>query len=178
MIPILARSAVLALVIAGLNADPGGAQEAAVASYYGAVGEHFGVPSHEVMILSEWRLPEAEIPVVLFLADRGGISSEAVVALRRGGEGWAALARRYGLDADDFHMALEGGPGSLARVYERYRTVPRREWATLELRDEEIVGLVNMRVLSAVLGVAPQAVLQAYDRSGSWVRAYAALAGR
>ena len=152
--------------------------QAAVAAYYKAVGEHFKVPSSEILILSEWRLPPDDIPVVLFVAGQGGISPEAVVALRRAGQDWPTITRRYRLDATSFHVALDRSPGSLARVFDVYAARPRMQWSSIELQNGDIVGLVNLRVLSDVLHVGPAAVLQAHDRSGSWVSAFVALARR
>jgi hypothetical protein len=150
----------------------------ALDGYYGAVGRHFGVPPAEVIVLSEWSLPPEEIPVVLYIADRGGISPDAVVALRQGGTGWPVVARRYALDAGSFHVRLDGGAGSLARVYEEYAARPQGQWSAIPLADADVIALVNLRVLSEVLGSAPLAVLQAHDRAGSWVEAYRALASR
>jgi hypothetical protein len=184
MTPVPARSArTLSRVFLALSAllFPLGVDaqdQAAVTAYYTAVGEHFKVPSSEVMILSEWRLAPEDIPVVLFVAGQGGISPEAVVALRRSGQDWSAIARRYRLDGASFHVPLVGSAGSLARVYEIYQTQPRAQWAGIDLKSEDIVGLVNLRVLSELLGAQPTAVIQARDRGGSWVTAYRSLARR
>ena len=163
----------LAIPLAAQAPNPG-----AVASYYNAVGEYFRVPSNEIMILSEWRLAAEEIPVVLYTARQGGISPEAVVALRRAGQNWAAVARRYGLGAANFHVPLEGSSGPLARVYQEYSARPQAEWSTIDLLNEDVVGLVNLRVLSGVFQVSPGVVLRAHERAGSWVAAYRALARR
>ncbi len=159
-----------------LTAQGGDAE--GVAAYYRAVGEHFRVPASEILILSEWRLPAEEIPVVLFVAGRGGISPEAVVALRRAGRDWTEVALRYALDAGSFHVPLEGSAGSLAVAYDAYRARPQSQWAAIVLSDVGIVGLVNLRVLADVLHLTPAAVLQARDGAGSWVGAYRALARR
>ena len=182
MIQTLVRIPFVRLVgaVLALGAAPAAGQtpDDALDAYYRAVGQFFRVPANEVMILSEWRLAPEEIPVVLYVADRGGISPEAVVALRRGGEGWSALARRYALDATSFHVPLDGDPGSLARVYTQYRAQPVTRWPAIELREDEIVGLVNLRVLSQALGTTPDSVLEARDRAGSWVAAFGTLARR
>ena len=151
MTPAPARSALLqihALLAMCSMAIPLEAQvsdRGAVASYYNAVGEYFRVPLNEIMILSEWRLAAEEIPVVLYTASQGGISPEAVVALRRAGQNWPTVARRYGLDAANFHVPLDGGSGPLARVYQAFSSLPRAEWSTKDLLNEAIVGLVKLR---------------------------------
>ena len=167
----------LALVIAGSLAAQTPDREA-LDAYYRAVGQHFGVPPSEVIVLSEWRLPPEEIPVVLYIADRGGISPDAVVALRQGGTGWPVVARRYALDAGSFHVRIDGNAGSLARLYEEYAARPQAQWSSIQLSDGDVIALVNLRVLSEVLRGTPLAVLQARDRAGSWVAAYRALTPR
>lgn len=174
-------AALLAVALAGSLAGALAAQvpdRATLDAYYRALGDHFGLPPVEVLILSEWRLSPEEIPVVLEIAGRGGISPDAVVALRRGDTRWYEIARRYALDAGSFHVRVEGSPGSLSRVYEAFASRPRVQWSAIELSDDEVVGLINLGVLSEVLGVAAPVVLEAYDRAGSWVMAYRALARR
>jgi hypothetical protein len=167
-------AAALALTSAGSLAAQAPDREA-LDAYYRAVGQHFGVPPGEVIVLSEWRLPPEEIPVVLYVADRGGISPDAVVALRQGGTGWPVVALRYALDAGSFHVRLDGGAGSMARLYEEYAARPQAQWSSIQLVDSDVIALVNLRVLSDVLRSPPLVVLQARDRAGSWVGAYRAL---
>lgn len=151
-----------------------GAGSAATEAYFGAVAEYFVLPRSEVAILSEWRLSAEEIPVVLFLARRAGVSPEAVVALRDAGRGWADLAGRYRLDAAQLHVPLpESAPaGALEGAYQRFRSLPAGRWKEIALTDAEIVGLVNLRLLSETLRRTPQEILAAAV-SGSWVERYA-----
>jgi hypothetical protein len=147
-------------------------------AYFGAVAEFFELPRSEVSILGEWRLPDEEIPVVLFMARRAGVSPEALVALRRSGKGWAELAQRYRLDAAQFHVPLpESAPsGVLEGAYRRFRSLAPARWGEISLGDGDIVGLVNLRLLSQTLGKAPQEIL-AGAGTGSWVEIYARLIG-
>src|SRR5262245_39280964 len=119
MIPVLRRSGRFLLVVflafAGV-VFPGaaGAQDQpAATALFTALSQHFEVPSGVVISLSDWRLAPDDIPVVLFIAGHGGISPEAVVALRRSGHDWTAIAHRYRLDAASFHVPLSGNAGSL-----------------------------------------------------------------
>lgn len=160
----------------GSAAAQGGAQGRD--AYFGAVAEYFALPAAEVSILGEWRLPDEEIPVVLFLARKAGVSPEAVVALRRSGRGWGELAGRYGLGADQFHVPLgDAAPaGVLADVYARFRALPAPRWGEVALSDRDVVGLVNLKVLSQTLRRSPEEVL-ARRGQGSWVQAYLRLIG-
>lgn len=142
-------------------------------AYFGAVAEYFALPAAEVSILGEWRLPDEEIPVVIFLARKAGVSPEAVVALRRSGRGWSELAGRYGLGADQFHVALrdDAPAGMLSDVYGRFRALPASRWREVALGDGEIVGLVNLKVLAQTLRRSPEEILLRAGH-GTWVEAY------
>lgn len=173
-----AGSAVLLMAVSATGVAGQGARQAGRDAYFGAVAEFFELPRTEVSILGEWRLADDEIPVVLFMARRAGVSPEALVALRRSGRGWAELARRYRLDAAQFHVPIpDAAPsGVLESAYQRFRSLPPARWSEISLGDGDIVALVNVRVLSQTLGKAPQEVLAAAG-SGSWVDLYARLIG-
>lgn len=147
---------------------------AAREAYFGAVAEFFQLPRSEVGILGDWRLGGDEIPVVLFVARRAGVSPEAVVALRRSGRGWAELAARYHLDAAQFHVPLpdRAAAGVLASAFERYRALPANRWSEIALSDVDIVGLVNLRVLAQTLRMSPEAVLQEAGGGSAWHELY------
>lgn len=149
-------------------------------AYFRAVGEYFDVGEDEVGIIGEWRLAPDEVPVVLFLAGRAGISPDALIGLRRGGRPWMEVAGRFGLDAGDFHIPLPEGAelGPLAGIYEEFRGRPPGGWSRIILRDPDIVALVNIGVLSEVTGSAPLRVLQCFTEAGSFMEAYPVLLGR
>jgi hypothetical protein len=146
-------------------------------AYFGAVAEFFQLPRTEVGILGDWRLGGDEIPVVLFMARRAGVSPEALVALRGAGRGWAELAQRYGLDAAQFHVPVpdDASAGVLSGAYQRYRTLPATRWSEVELTDSEIVGLVNLRVMAQTLRLSPEEVLRRMPGDGAWYELYARL---
>ncbi len=173
-----AGSAVLLLVVWAAGVAGQAAGSAGRDAYFGAVAEFFELPRSEVTILGEWRLADEDIPVVLFMARRAGVSPEALVALRRSGRGWAELAQRYNLDAGQFHVPLpESAPsGVLEGAYQRFRSLPPARWSEISLGDADIVGLVNLRVLSQTLGKAPEEILTAVG-SGSWVDLHGRLVG-
>lgn len=164
----------LALVAAGAEAqEPDVAQEA----YFRAVAEFFDVPSFELEILRDWSLPPDEIPVILFIADRAGVVPEALVALRRSGESWARLAERYGVGAPELHVPVpdQAATGPLTSVYQSFRDLPTSRWREIQLAPEDIVALVNLRLLSQTLGVSPAEVLSRAGSTDSFVQLYGEL---
>ena len=164
----------LALVATGAEAqEPDVAQEA----YFRAVGEFFDVPMSELEILRDWSLPPDEIPVILFVADRAGVVPEALVALRRSGESWTRLAERYGVGAPELHVPVpdQAATGPLTSVYQSFRDLPASRWREIPLAAEDIVALVNLRLLSQTLGVSPAEVLSRTGSTGSFVQLYGEL---
>ncbi|MEM7417187.1 MAG: hypothetical protein AAF389_16920 [Gemmatimonadota bacterium] len=153
------------------------AQDAARADYFRSVASFFNLPANEVAILSDWDIAAAEIPVVLFMARRAGVSPEALVALRSAGQSWAELAARYRVGPAALHVPVrdEADARVLAEVYQGFRTTPVGDWARIRLTDAHIIGLVNVRVLSQALNLPPERVLAASEPGVPWVALHARL---
>lgn len=168
----------LALLV-GTGAAAAQDQDMVRRAYFRAVADFFHMPSSEVTILAEWRLPPEEVPVVLFIARRAGVSPEALVALRRSGRGWQELAGRYQLDASQFYVPLgDGAPaGSLRGAYDQYRALPASGWGEVRLSDRDIVDLVNLRLVSQSLRIAPERVILRAGGAQGWDRIYGELVG-
>ena len=145
--------------------------------YFRAVGEFFALPPSELAILNEWELDEDEIPVALFIAERAGISAEALVALRRSGQNWAGLAARYGVNAAILHLPIpeQSSAGEVAALYQQYRETPESGWVDIPLESADIVTLVNVRLLAETLGMAPPEVLAKSENADSFVKLFGEL---
>jgi hypothetical protein len=166
------------LLLASLSAAPGvSAQTAAHSDYFAAVARHFSVPAAEVVILADWGIQPDDVPVVLFVARRSGVSPEAVVALRDSGQSWTTLTARYRVSPAALHVPIrdDAPAGDLSGAYERFRTTPVASWNSVALNDEEIVGLVNVRVISQVLGVSAESVAAASGSTSTYVELHARL---
>lgn len=151
------------------------AQDPQERAYFRAVAGFFQVPETEVAILGHGgEVPPEEIPVVLFMARRGGVSAEAVVALRESGRTWTELAQRFGVGANALHVPMRdpAATGTLAPVYERYGVTPMDQWTTMRLEGGEIVALVNVRVLSQALGIEPDRIAVRTGTTATFVELY------
>ena len=115
----------------------------------------------ELEILREWSLPPDEIPVILFVADRTGVVPEALVALRRSGESRTRLAERYGVGAPELHVPVpdQAATGPLTSVYQSFRDLPASRWREIPLAAEDIVALVNLRLLDVPPSMVPLPML-------------------
>jgi len=161
-------------VAQGQRAGQGAADEAA---FLRAVGKHYETPRSEVLVLSRWGLEAREIPVVLRLSERAGVSPDVVVAQRRQGDSWMEIARSYSVHAGDFHVPIDGSAGFLSAAYARFNARPASEWREISLSDEEVIGLVHVRFLSRALGLPPGKVLAAMGSGRDVVKAFIRLGG-
>jgi len=152
-------------------------RDSARADYFRAVAGFFSLPESEIAILSDWETPADEIPVVLFMARRAGVSPEALVALRSSGQSWTRLAGQYGVSAATLHVPIrdDASAGALSAVYVAFRGTPVSEWPGIPLSDSDIVALVNVRVLAQSLGLSPDAVLRDTGSAPSFVQLFARL---
>ena len=166
--------ALVLLATAAGNVAAQGGDEARQA-YFAAVADFFRVPASEISILGDWPLPADEIPVVLFVAGRAGVSEEALAALRRSGLSWHDLAGRYQVGPGAFHIPLpdDAAAGRLEGAYARYREVPPTQWSEIRLSDADIVALVNVRVLSGALQLSVEEILRRAGATGSFTDLYA-----
>jgi hypothetical protein len=151
--------------------------EAARQDYFRAVAGFFSLPASEVAILSDWDIPADEIPVVLFVARRAGVSPEALVALRDSGQTWSALTDRYRVTAAALHVPVpdDAAAGSLSGIYETYRSTPVADWGSIRASDRDVIGLVNVRLISQALRLPAERVLSRSGSTPSYVELYAEL---
>jgi hypothetical protein len=174
------RSIRVALVFATMAfAAPTEAQQQSGAeqAYFRAVARYFQVQEVEIAILGNWDVPSDEIPVLLFVARRAGVSAEALVALRQSGRTWTELADRYQIGARALHVPLHdvASAGRLAPLYSSFRDTPVDRWAEIRLTSEDIVALVNVRVLAQSLGISPDEIMRRTGTAVSFVELYSQL---
>lgn len=171
-------AAALAVAAPGLGAQ---AEEATARdAYFRAVARYFEVPRDEIDVLRQWRLPADEIPVVLFVARWGGVSPDALVALRRSGRAWWDLASRYHVEPGTFYVPVPGDVPThrLESAYRQFRDLPAGEWSRVSLEDGDVVALVNVRILSETLDMTPGRILAEAGASDSFVELYGRLLRR
>lgn len=164
------------VAVPGLEAQGGAGRQGPQGDFLRAAAEYFNVAPREAVVLSQWGLRPAEVPVVLFVAGRAGVSPDVVVAQRERGRPWRSIAEGLGVHASDLYVRPSDGPGFLRNAYQQFEALPPARWAEVELTDAEVVGLVNVRFLSRYFEVPPGDVIRALGRDGDAVEAYRILA--
>jgi len=120
-----------------------------IGNFYFAVGDYYRLPQREVVVIHERHIPDPEIPVVLFLAERARVTPRTIVDLRLKGKKWMDIAVQFGMSPEVFYVpvAIEPGP-PYGKAYGHYKNKKRDEWRTIALDDDDVVNFVNLRFLS------------------------------
>jgi hypothetical protein len=172
------------LVLGGVIAAPGADAQtayrvsASVGDFHVAVSNYYQVPEREVIVVRERRIPDEELPVVFFIAQRAHVPPARIVDMRLRGSSWWDISVRYGLNADVYYVpvAVRTGP-PYGRAYGHYKK-PRNEWRTLVLTDADIVNLVELRFMSEHYHVAPERIIEMRDRNVDFVSIHREVSGR
>ena len=145
--------------------------QTSIDAYHATVGQAFPVSSAEVGILAEWPLQPDEIVVVLFIAGAAGTSPDAVASLRNSGASWASILRTYSVGAVALRILFPEGTvlGPLEETYRTFSATPRSYWSSIDLSDEVVIALVNIRILARRVGVTVSRVLRTWDGEGGFV---------
>ena len=59
--------------------------------------------------------------------------------------------------------------GPLEETYRTFSETSRADWASIELSDEAVIALVNIRILAREVGVTVGRVLRTWDGEGGFV---------
>jgi len=142
-------------------------------SFYLAVGDHYRVPSRQVVdIRTRYGLLDEELPLVFFLAARAHVGPQAVIDLRLRKTSWLDIGLHFGLSPEIFFMpvAMERIGPPYGNAYGYYRKYGRAgDWRKVTLSDREVIDLVNLRFLSEYHGLTPDAIIGMRGRERSFI---------
>ena len=150
-----------------------------IGDFHVAVANYYHVPEREVIVIRERRIPDDEIPVALFIAQRAAVSPARIVDLRLRGDSWWDISVRFGLGPDVYYVpvAVAAGP-PYGHAYGHYKKHPRNEWRRIVLTDADIVNLVELRFLSEHYGIQPERIIELRGRDRDFVAIHADVRGR
>ena len=128
-------------------------------NFYASIGDYYHVPPAQVTLFHQRRIPDEELPVAFFIAQRAHVPPAAVADFRLTGRSWADVAFHFGVGSDAFYVPLRtymGTPYERAALF--YSRHPRAQWARFRLRDAEIVNFVNLRFAADRYHASPDEV--------------------
>jgi len=124
--------------------------------FFTAALNHFGSSERDIYLIQDQGISEREIPVVLYLARKTGVSPMTIANLRASGYSWSDITYRLGMNSEIYYVPLSGYYGSYATYY---RT-PRSRWSSLRLSDDAVIGLVNTRFMSDYYRTSPERIVR------------------
>ena len=138
------------------------AGEEGLSGFFFVVGDYYRIPQSEVMIIRKRGIPPCEIPVNLLIAKRAHVAPEIITDIRLRDNTWLHTTLRFGLGPEIFYVrvgvVVRDPPYD--RIYRYYQHKPRRKWKTIVLRDDDIVNLVNLRLMSEHYGYPPERIIK------------------
>jgi hypothetical protein len=146
---------------AGLRLSDGGR------SYLSLSAAHFGAHREQTVAVAR-RLPhpEADLPVLLFLAHESGRPLSFILDLRLNGASWWEIRARLGVRPSRVVAVVPHDPGPpYGKAWGYYKKHPRGGKHAVVLTDDEFADWVGVRVLAHSYGLDPMRVLEA-RRSG------------
>jgi hypothetical protein len=174
---------VLIIILAFIIFSPTGTAEASVdlgvsigddglRGFYLAIGDYYRVPEREVVVVRDRHIPDEEIPIVFFLAQRAHVSPSAIINLRLAGRSWPDVSLHFGLGPEIFYVpvretAVIGPP--YGKAYGHYKKKPKKQWGTIVLSDADVVNLVNLRFISDHYKYEPEKVMKLREGKKNFV---------
>jgi len=165
---------ILLIVLAFVFLSPVSSSEAAVdlgvsigdeglRGFYLAVGDYYRVPEREVIVVKERHIPDEEIPVVFFIAQRARVRPATIIDLRLRGKTWMDITLHFGLSPEIFYVPVREvvvtGP-PYGKAYGYYKKKPRKEWRKIVFDDDDVINLVNLRFISKHYSYEPEKVIK------------------
>lgn len=119
-----------------------------------SIGDYYHAPRQEIMFI-ERSIPRDEMSVVYFLASQSHRDARYISNLRLQGNSWWNISLRLGLNPRTLYMVESrrdfGPPYGKAYGYSKNKNH--------QLRDSEIIDLVNVRFLSNYHHISPDEVI-------------------
>jgi len=141
-----------------------------VKSFYVAVGEEYQVPQKEIVVARERKIPDDELPVLFFIANRADVQPEAVLDLRLSGLSWMEVSLHFGLHANVFYIDVPGTYGPpYGKALGHFKNRSRRQWREIRLGDPDIINLVNLRFISEHYNWSADDVIKMREKGKSFV---------
>ncbi len=126
------------------------------------VRDYFKVPEPEIIKIRDRHIPDEQIPVVLFLASMAHVPPPAIIDMRQAGKTWMDISRHFSLAPDIFYVPVKGvvpGP-PFGKAYGHFKNKPKKEWRNIELDDDDVINLVNLRFLSDFHKYSPEDIMR------------------
>ncbi len=127
--------------------------------YHAAIQDYFKVLGDKINDCQQRNVNDEEIPVVLFMAQRAGVGSEAVLAVRAGGLNWMQVAYHFHLNPKIFFMSLPAN-GVVHTPYEKSYGYFKNHSDRVNFTDTDVINWVNLKFISEHYGRDPEEIIK------------------
>lgn len=138
--------------------------------FYLSVGNFFGYPEREVIVIRERGIPDDELPVVFFISHHAHVPPEVIIELRvLRGWTWSRICAYYRIPPVVFYIPVEVYErpyGPYYRHYHHYRHP--KDWERIRLTDHMIVNQVNLIFISKYYNYPPERVIRMREEGASF----------
>lgn len=149
----------------GLSVDDG-----SISHFHLAIGSYYHVPEKEIKVVVEKKIPDEEMPVVFFIAQKAGVSPQKVIELRLGGKNWMEISLQFGIGADVYYVPADRVSGPpYGKAYGHYKNKKKSNWNRITLSDTDIINFVNLRFMSEHYGYSADEIIKMRSSGKSFI---------
>jgi hypothetical protein len=138
--------------------------------FYLSVGNFFGYPEREVMVIHQRGIPDNDLPVVFFMCQHAHVAPEVIIHLRVGqGWSWARICEYYRVPPTVFYIPVQSYGPPYGHAYGHYRQHPhQRDWQRIRMTDAMIINQVNLIFISKYYNYPPERVIRLREGGSSF----------
>jgi len=118
--------------------------------FYKDIAGFFSVDEDSVAAIGAMGIVDDELAVVFFISQHTGTSPEKIANLRLRKDKWNDINKVRGASAEDFYFPILTKVTSniYSPIFKKYRDTKEEDWKKIVFSDEEIINLINLRVIS------------------------------
>lgn len=132
--------------------------------FYFSLGEFFNVPEEEIIIIKKRYHPivkDEEIPIILILKEKTGVSPQVIIDLRKKGYTWYEIFIYFGIKPEKFYKTVivkAGPPYGKAWGYHK-KSKPKK----IIISDKDLIILTNVKFISEYYRENPKEVWKIFE---------------
>jgi len=123
-----------------------------------AVRDYFKVTEDQIGSLLKTPLPDDDLPIVLFIAQRAGVDPNSVLVVWSSGLNWMQTAHHFGLNPWIFFTPIQGDLKNTPylKPYHYFKDRNNR----VRLSDDDMINLVNLKLIAEQYNRDPYEIVQ------------------
>ncbi len=170
----LLKLVLLVAIVALLAVGSVIAEKDATLEYVMAVGDHYNTDYEVVNNILNSYVTAEELPVVFFIAEAANVDAEEVAKMRSDKNSWMDITTSYELSPKIYYVMMSGKIKNteFQATFEKYHSVLASQWDKIELNDQDIINLVNLKFIYKQHDYNPFEVMSMRSYGKSYVNIY------